>query len=104
MLIVVRNNNDYEYSNIWLRLDYSCRESVHTDTLNFRLADDFGNWLGNGIGGSYQRSDTVLRAIPLDPTKEIKVSHIMRTDTLGGIEQLGIIVKKSNHPLRPSDK
>lgn len=104
VVIVVRNNNDYEYSNLWLRLDYQCRDSVHTDTLNIRLADDFGNWLGKGTGGSYQRCDTVLHGVPLDPAREIKVSHIMRTDTLGGIEQFGIIVKKSNHPLRPSDK
>ena len=104
VVIVVRNNNDYEYSNLWLSLVYPCRDSVHTDTLNVQLADDFGNWLGKGIGGSYQRSDTVLRGVELDPTREIKVSHIMRTDTLEGIEQFGIIVKKTNNPLRQSDK
>lgn len=94
VVIVVRNNNDYEYSNLWLRLDYPGTDTIHTDTLNVVLADDFGNWLGKGIGGSYQFSDTVLRNVSLDPMGDIKVSHIMRADTLGGIEQIGIIVKE----------
>ncbi len=94
LVIVVRNNNDYEYSNLWLRLDYPGQDSVHTDTLNVILADDFGNWRGKGIGGSYQLCDTVLRGIALDPSREIKLTHIMRTDTLEGIEQIGIIVNE----------
>lgn len=93
VMIVVRNNNSYEYSNLWLRIDYPCADTVHTDTINVELADDFGNWLGNGIGGSYQLSDTVLQRVRLDTSKEIRVSHIMRADTLEGIEQIGIIVK-----------
>lgn len=92
LTIVVRNNNNYEYSNLWLRLDYPGKDSTYTDTLNIVLADDFGNWLGKGIGGSYQMRDTVMRGIDLDPGREIKVTHIMRTDTLEGIEQIGIIV------------
>lgn len=94
--IVVRNNNNYEYSNLWLRLDYHGSDTIHTDTLNIVLADEFGNWLGKGIGGSYHLTDTVMRNIDLDPAKEIKVCHIMRTDTLEGIEQVGIIVYQSS--------
>lgn len=90
--IVVRNNNNYEYSNLWLSLEYPGSDTIHTDTIEIVLADRFGNWLGKGIGGSYQLSDTVMHGIALDPAKEIKVSHIMRTDTLEGIEQIGIIV------------
>ena len=96
VMIVVRNNNSYEYSNLWLRIDYPGADTMHTDTVNVVLADDFGNWLGKGIGGSYQLVDTVLRRVRLDASKAIKVSHIMRTDTLEGIEQLGIIVKHTN--------
>lgn len=94
VILVVRNNNSYEYSNLWLRLDYPGADTIRTDTLNVVLADDFGNWLGKGIGGSYQLSDTVLKGVELYTAREIKVTHIMRTDTLQGLEQIGIIVKE----------
>lgn len=100
VIVVVRNNNSYEYSNLWLRLDYQGSDSTRTDTLNVVLADDLGNWLGKGIGGSYQLTDTVLRSVELDLAGEIKVTHIMRTDTLEGIEQIGIIVTEQTLPDR----
>lgn len=93
MILVVRHSNAYEYSNIWLNIRYSARDTVVNDTLNICLADDFGNWYGKGMGVSYQFTDTVARDVTLDTSSPVKVWHIMRADTLPDIEQIGIIFK-----------
>lgn len=92
MAVALRHSNSYDYSNIWLSLIYSTPDSTVTDTINITLADDFGNWLGQGMGLSYQLVDTIRRDIAIDICKPVKITHIMRTDTLSGIEQAGVVV------------
>lgn len=89
--LVVRHTNDYAYSNMYVRLEYSDPDTIQADTLNITLADPYGNWLGKGLGVSYQRADTVEWGVTIDASKPIKVSHIMRADTLKAVEQVGII-------------
>lgn len=91
IMVVVRHTNAYQYSNIWLRLDYAGPDTIHTDTVNLRLADDFGTWYGKGLGVSFQCVDTVARDVAVDVSQPIKVTHIMRVDTLADIEQVGLI-------------
>ena len=62
------------------------------DTLDIRLADVYGRWLGSGFGASYQREVTVSPAAVVDITRPVALRHIMRVDTLQGIEQVGIEV------------
>ena len=90
--VALRHSNSYEYSNIWLSLTYSTPDTIVTDTLAITLADNFGNWLGQGMGVSYQMIDTVLRDVAVDICKPMKITHIMRTDTLSGIEQAAVMV------------
>lgn len=88
--IVIRHTNQYEYANIWLELRYLSQDSLHIDTINMPLANEFGKWFGNGIGVSYQYVYTPLENIELDLADTVKISHIMRVDTLKGIEQVGL--------------
>lgn len=90
--VALRHSNSYEYSNIWLSLTYNGADSTVTDTFAITLADDFGNWCGRGMGVSYQMIDTVLRDVAIDLAKPVKINHIMRTDTLSGIEQAGVVI------------
>lgn len=90
--VALRHCNSYEYSNIWLSITYANPDSIVTDTFAITLADDFGNWLGQGMGVSYQQIDTVLRDVAIDLGKPVKINHIMRTDTLRGIEQAGVMI------------
>lgn len=90
--VALRHANDYEYSNIWIAMSYTGRDSVVTDTVQITLADDFGNWLGRGMGVSYQLIDTVLHDVAVNVSEPVKIRHIMRTDTLTGIEQMGVVV------------
>jgi len=91
--VVVRHATNYEYSNLWLELSYSTLDdSARTDTFNVILADDFGRWHGHGIGVGMQYADTLLRGVHLQDSTSLRLRHIMRADTLPGIEQVGIVL------------
>lgn len=91
--VALRHSNAYLYSNIWLELTYHTdNHRLVRDTLNIRLADVYGRWLGSGFGASYQREVTVSPAAVIDITRPVALRHIMRVDTLQGIEQVGIEV------------
>jgi len=89
--VAVRHTNGYEYSNLWLELTYSSPDTIATDTFNIVLADDFGHWRGKGVGIGYQMVDTLLRNVIIDTSAPIYLRHVMRTDTLRDIQQIGII-------------
>lgn len=93
LMVVVRHSNAYEFSNLWLNVRYFTADTFVNDTVNVRLADDFGNWYGKGMGVSYQYTDTVARHVTVDVSRPIKVWHIMRADTIKDIEQIGVIFK-----------
>lgn len=92
LVAVVRHTNGYEFNNIWVELTYWLPDTMRVDTFDVRLADDIGHWYGTGVGVGYQRADTLLRQVPLRDDKPILLRHIMRSDTLQNIEQVGIVV------------
>src|SRR5690606_19192830 len=51
MFINVRNNNDYPFSNLFLITELEAPDgNTVKDTLEYRMADPAGNWLGKGSG------------------------------------------------------
>jgi len=91
LVLSVRHTNGYLFSNIWLELTCDVADSVaRCDTFNIRLADVYGHWAGKGMGTSYQFNDTIIRDVRLRRHQQMRLRHIMRTDTLEGIEQIGI--------------
>lgn len=86
----LRHTESYPYSNLWLELSRTLPDSTtRRDTLQITLCDPYGRWLGSGIGPSRQVS-VELRDMPAFDTAAVTVRHIMRLDTLHGIEQVGI--------------
>lgn len=91
--VALRHSSAYPFSNLWLELTYHCDgHRMMRDTINMRLADVYGRWLGSGFGASYQQELTVSPSAVVDVTRPILLRHIMRVDTLHGIEQVGIEV------------
>ncbi|MBD5276340.1 MAG: gliding motility lipoprotein GldH [Bacteroides sp.] len=84
--VTVRHSVEYPYSNLWLELLLP----ADTAAANVELADVFGSWHGSGMGLTYERTDTVLRGVVLSPADTIRIHHLMRVDTVPGIEQIGI--------------
>ncbi len=92
LAVAVRHNNDYEYSNLWLEITLSDSLTVRRDTVNIILADRFGRWKGSGIGPSIQTQATVSPDMNITGESQVAVRHVMRVDTLRGIDQIGITV------------
>lgn len=63
------------------------------DTVCVELNDITGKRLGHGLGGSYQIEKVSKLLFPPDSCM-IKVCQIMRSDTVKGIEMIGVLSKK----------
>lgn len=94
IIFVVRNNDNYPYSNLRLIgtiLDDK-KKVLSKDTLNYVLAKPNGQWLGSGFGDTKEilfqyKSDFKF---PKDGQFSIGVIQAMRKDNLPGIEDLGV--------------
>lgn len=97
IIVALRHNNSYDYSNLWLKICYNNNRRRVVDTVNITLADLYGRWEGKGFGASYQKAVTVARGVRMMRGDTITVSHIMRVDTLRGVEQLGVEFEKTDN-------
>ena len=95
MLLYVRHTERYPYQNMWLFVG----DSLHRDTIEFYLADDRGQWLGDKHHGfvempvlyetNYHYTDT--------GRYDLTIQHGMRDSVLRGITDIGVeIIKCEN--------
>lgn len=95
--VEVRNRNNYPYQNLPLLIYYDSPETrnIKRDTLELRLADGAGIWLGDGWGGLYQ-SDLSAGLIRIGKAGEysFKVIHLLPDEILPGINDIGIKLKR----------
>lgn len=99
IIFVVRNNNDYPYSNIRFIVNFSNlkNKKMQTDTLNYILARPNGEWMGTGFGSTKEilfqyKTDYKF---PENGTYEIGIMQAMRKNTLPGIEDIGIKIQNT---------
>lgn len=93
LMIAVRHSSAYLYENLWLEVSVPPLPGDSlgvTDTVNVRLADTYGRWLGRGSGVSYVKLDTLEGCYQVSRGEAIKVRHIMRADQVRNLEQIGI--------------
>ncbi len=86
-VVALRHDGSYPYTA--LRLEVSYESGRNPDTIDIRVADSYGKWLGRGIGTSFQLADT-LPPVAHESGAWIKVRHLMRADTLRGVSQVGL--------------
>lgn len=86
-VVALRHDSSYPYTA--LRLEVSYESGRRPDTLDIRVADCYGKWLGRGIGTSFQLTDT-LPALAHVSGAKVTMRHLMRTDTLRGVNQVGL--------------
>lgn len=97
ILFVVRNNNEYPYSNIRFIVNFTDLQSrkKQTDTMNYILAKPNGEWLGTGFGDT---KETLFQyklnyRFPAKGKYEIGLTQAMRNDNLPGIEDIGVKIE-----------
>lgn len=99
ILLHIRHADNYPYQNMWLFVDVFYPDSVHhTDTLEFFLADDRGQWLGRGSNGHIRMPVLYENHLQFSDTGQcrIAVRQGMRSDCLRGVTQLGIELEALN--------
>lgn len=95
--VAIRHNVNYQFANLWLEATYTdSKGQPRIDTLNLRLADEFGRWLGKGFGSSYQIEVPLGSRVRADSLSTVRIRHIMRVDTLKGIDRVGINLYKND--------
>lgn len=102
LIFVIRNNNEYPYQNLFLisTLKDTKNQIIKTDTMQYLLAKPNGEWLGNGMGsvkemwGQYKLN----YQFPKNGKYQLEIKHGMRTETLKGIEDIGIKIENVNKP------
>lgn len=99
----LRHSTDYPFQNLYLFVDSHFPSGArHRDTLEFILAAPDGSWLGKGFSG-YKYNDILIRKNIVFPDSGQYHFHFvqaMRMDTLTGIRDLGIKIKKSEIPTK----
>ena len=97
IIFVVRNNNDYPYSNIRFIVNFTEAKTKNrkVDTLNYVLAQPNGEWIGKGFGDT---KETLFQyklnyKFPANGDYSIGVIQAMRADNLIGIEDLGLKIE-----------
>ena len=90
LALTIRHTSAYPYANLWLEMSYETGDTTAADTLNIVLADEFGSWYGKGSGVLFQLTDTIIPRRPVNPASPLRLRHIMRTDTVPEIQQIGL--------------
>ncbi|WHF50874.1 gliding motility lipoprotein GldH [Chryseobacterium gotjawalense] len=97
IIFVVRNNNDYPYSNIRLIVNFldGQTKKKSTDTLNYILVEPNGRWIGKGFGDT---KETLFQykldyKFPANGEYSIGIIQAMRNDNLPGIEDIGVKIE-----------
>lgn len=104
MFLNLRNDDQYPFSNLFLITELeNPKGETHADTLEFKMADPMGNWLGQGRGGVVEHKLWYRENIvfPDSGVYRVTVSHAMRKNgevqglpVLVGITDLGLEIEK----------
>ncbi len=93
MLVYVRHTERYPYQNMWLFLD----NGTQRDTIEFYLADDRGQWLGDHHHGFIEMPVLIEQNYHFADTGRyyMTIQHGMRDSLLRGITDIGFEISKS---------
>lgn len=101
VFVLLRNDDSYNFSNMWLKLFVlPPGDTVYKiyDRIELPLADAKGNWLGRSFGETWEQKVEIAAndsTIFNKPGRyKIKFEHIMRTNPLDGVLNIGINIKR----------
>ena len=101
--IGIRHLESYPYRDIWLGISQNWEDSTlyRTDTLHLYLADEKGQWHGNGIGGMMQfiQKPPMLWIQPDSVSnRSIMIHHLMSDSILKSIHDIGLKIIACSEP------
>ena len=93
ILVYVRHTERYPYQNMWLFLN----DGAMNDTIEFYLADDRGQWLGNKHHGFIEMPVLIEENYHYPDTGvyHLAIRHAMRDSLLRGVADIGVEIIKN---------
>lgn len=95
--INVRNADGYPYSNLYMTITTGFPDGrTSKDTLECILANDKGEWLGDGLGDIWDSRIPFKKGVrfPKTGTYTFQLQHLMRTDDLPLLMDVGLRIEK----------
>jgi gliding motility-associated lipoprotein GldH len=97
VIFTIRTGSDYPFRNIYLFVTTTSPDDKRiTDTLQYDLADEKGNWYGKGFGDIHELDLAYKTNVffPLKGTYKFKIQHGMRIGDLKGVYDFGLRIEK----------
>jgi gliding motility-associated lipoprotein GldH len=99
VFFTIRTGTSYPFRNIYLFVTTTSPNGKNlTDTLQYYLTDEKGNWYGKGFGDIHELKLPFKTNVyfPLKGTYQFKIQHGMRVEDLKGVYDFGVRVEKIN--------
>jgi gliding motility-associated lipoprotein GldH len=93
----IRTGSSYPFRNIFLFVTAISPDGKSlTDTLQYNLADEKGNWYGKGSGDIHELNLPYKSNVyfPLKGTYQFKIQHGMRIEDIKGVYDFGLRIEK----------
>lgn len=98
VIFTIRSGSAYPFRNIWLFVSAISPDGKTTsDTLNFNLADEKGNWYGKGFGDINELNLPYKSNVyfPVKGNYKFIIRHGMRAEDLKGIYDFGLRIRRT---------
>lgn len=99
VIINVRHTDAYPYQNMWLLVtdNHIPQTYQQTDTIEFYLANQRGEWLGSGNGRLHEMPVLYLKDCHFADTtmQHISIRHGMREDVLKGVSDICLRIERN---------
>lgn len=98
--IETANTAHYPYQNLWLFIqnDLQAKSNFRQDTVQVKLADEFGKWYGSGFSAFYQLSSVYKQNVVFSQKRNytFRIVQGMRDEPLEGLERVGLKMTKTH--------
>ena len=98
VFFTIRTGSDFPFRNIYLFVTSTSPDGKSiSDTLQYDLADEKGNWYGKGFGDIHELNLPYRKNVffPLKGIYKFTIQHGMRIGDLKGVYDLGLRIEKS---------
>ena len=97
VIFTIRTGSSYPFRNIYLFVQTKSPDGkLITDTLQYFLADEKGNWYGRGFGDIHELNLPYKSNVyfPVKGTYQFSIRHGMRIEDLKGVYDFGLRIEK----------
>lgn len=99
MIVYMRHKDNFPLQNIWLSVEDSLVEedSQQHNALEYYMANDRGQWLGQGKNGIIEMPMLyeAERLFPDTGDYTIRVKQMTREELLVGVQSVGLVIKQN---------